>query len=230
MKKAIIIYGPPGAGKGTQANLLAWSLGYIHFDTGKFIEQIVHDPALQKDRIIQRERKNFDSGNLATPSWVLKIITQKTKEIARAGLNIVYSGSPRTLYEAFGDAKHKGLINILEKEYGKKNIIPILLKIEPEVSIQRNSKRLTCSVCKTGILGREIFQKHMRCPICDAPLIRRTVDNPAVFETRLMEYREHTLPILAALKKRGYDVLEIDAKAEPYKIHQVILKKIKLKA
>ena len=48
MNKAIIIYGLPGSGKGTQANLLADKLGLIHFDTGKYLERIVHDPANKK--------------------------------------------------------------------------------------------------------------------------------------------------------------------------------------
>ena len=60
MNKAIIIYGLPGSGKGTQANLLADKLGLIHFDTGKYLERIVHDPANKKNKIIRRERKNFD--------------------------------------------------------------------------------------------------------------------------------------------------------------------------
>ncbi|KKU85302.1 MAG: hypothetical protein UY12_C0004G0001, partial [Parcubacteria group bacterium GW2011_GWA2_47_8b] len=43
-KKVVVIYGPPGSGKGTQANLLAWTKNFIHFDTGKFLEQVVNDP------------------------------------------------------------------------------------------------------------------------------------------------------------------------------------------
>src|SRR3989344_7421928 len=110
MKKVIIVYGPPGAGKGTQANLLAGKLGLIHFDTGKYLGQLLHDSELQKNPEIKKARKIFDSGALVTPSFVLKVTSKKTKEIAKAGWGIVFSGSPRTVFEAFGNQKNEGLI------------------------------------------------------------------------------------------------------------------------
>ena len=146
MRKAIIIYGPPGAGKGTQANLLADVSGMLHFDTGKYIEQVVHDSANRKNKIIQREKINFDSGKLCTPAWVLKITIDKIKELSRAGFGLVFSGSPRTVFEAFGDDVNEGVISVLEKLYGKKNIAPVLLRVAPKTSILRNSSRLVCSI------------------------------------------------------------------------------------
>src|SRR3990172_6787858 len=122
MAKAIAIYGPPGSGKGTQANLLAWNKNYIHFDTGKLVEVITHDPDLQGDPDVRREKENFDTGKLLTPSWTLKIVAKKTKEIRGSGFNIVFSGSPRTMFEAFGDDKNEGLVAVLEKLYGKENV------------------------------------------------------------------------------------------------------------
>src|SRR3989344_5224832 len=103
MKRAVVIYGPPGSGKGTQANLLAWTKAFIHFDTGKFLEQMMTDPELENDPVIKKEKKLFASGHLLTPDFVLKFVTEKTQEIAKSGFSIVFSGSPRTSFEAFGD-------------------------------------------------------------------------------------------------------------------------------
>ena len=50
-KKVVVIYGPPGSGKGTQANLLAWTKNFIHFDTGKFLVQVVNDPDNKNDSV-----------------------------------------------------------------------------------------------------------------------------------------------------------------------------------
>lgn len=227
MKKAIIIYGPPGAGKGTQANLLAGKFGMIHFDTGRYLEQVVHDPENQNDPEIKKAREIFDSGALVTPSFVLKIISQKTKEVSKSGFGIVFSGSPRTLYEAFGDENNQGLISLLESEYRKENIIPIFLKIDPKVAILRNKNRKVCSVCGTAILYNDIDQ-HKTCPLCGGELRTRIVDNPAVFETRIKEYEERTKPILSSLEKSGYEIMEIDGMPLPYKVFDEILKKLKV--
>lgn len=225
-KIAVMFYGPPGAGKGTQANLLSWKRGFIHFDTGKYLEQYLHDPANKNKPGVKKEIKNFDSGVLVTPSFVLKITKEKTKEVAEADFSIVFSGSPRTLYEAFGNSKTKGLIHLLEKEYGKKNIFPVLLKIDPKEAIKRNKNRRVCSTCKNAMLYTEKTHKHLVCSLCGGKLIKRSVDNPEVFATRIKEYKERTLPIIAQLKKRGYQVINVDGRPMPYKIHEAVLKKL----
>ena len=73
------------------------------------------------DETIKKERELFDNGILLTPSFVLDVISAKAEKIANADFNLVFSGSPRTLFEAFGDENHRGLIEILEKHYGKEN-------------------------------------------------------------------------------------------------------------
>src|SRR5216684_407270 len=80
-KIVVMLYGPPGSGKGTQANLIADKLDLVHFDTGKFLEAAVHDPKRQKEKIIQRERKLFDSGILMTPSFVTKEVQRHARRI-----------------------------------------------------------------------------------------------------------------------------------------------------
>ena len=227
-KKAIIIYGPPGAGKGTQANLLAWTKGLIHFDTGKFLEQLVHDPDNQHNPEVAKARKQLDSGELVTPSFVLSITSEETKRIGASGFSIVFSGSPRTLFEAFGDEKNKGLIQVLEESYGKENIYPVHLIIDPHKAIQRNKNRKVCSICATAILYNEKSHQHTTCPLCGGALRTRTVDNPAVFETRIKEYEERTAPILVELKKRGYKIYEVDANPLPFEVFDALKAQLKL--
>src|SRR5258708_22322195 len=99
-KIVVILYGPPGAGKGTQANLLADKLDLIHFDTGKFLESIVHNPKRQKEKLVRRERALFDGGMLMTPSFVTGEVKREAKHIAAADWGLIFSGSPRTMYEA----------------------------------------------------------------------------------------------------------------------------------
>ena len=225
-RKIVIIYGPPGSGKGTQANLLAWAKGLIHFDTGKLVEAYVHSPANLKNKVARRERINFDTGKLMTPSFVLQFVKGQTRKIADSGYGIVYSASPRTLFEAFGNQKTSGLIGELETLFGRKNIHVVLLNARPTTSVARNSSRYICQVCRNPIIRSDTGLKQ--CPICLGPLRRRTLDKPEVIKIRLEEYRNRTEPILAKLEKRGYRIIAVDGERKPYQVHQDILRQLKI--
>jgi adenylate kinase len=225
MKKIVIIlYGPPGSGKGTQANLLADKLNLIHFDTGKFLESVVHDPARQKEKTIQHERHLFDTGILMTPSFVLREVKKDAQRISKADWGIIFSGSPRTLYEA------KGLYPVLEKMYGKKNIFIIELLAPPDYSMKRNGVRLVCKHCGSTLLAAFYPTKNAKyCPICGGSFYRRSLDKPEVIKIRVEEYRNRTLPIINFVKKRGYKVFKVDARPAPFKVLEKILKHLKVK-
>ncbi len=217
---AVIIIGPPGSGKGTQAELLAKNLGLIHLDTGVYLEQVVYNPRFKNNKEIQREQKFFKTGKLLTPSWVLKIVSRKIEELAKAKMEVVLSGSPRTLYEVIGDKNHLGIIKILEKNYGKKNIFVFELKVLPVVSIKRNSGRLLCSICGMPILSKAVLNS---CPFCGGKLRKRVLDKPEIIKVRLREYESRTKPIIKELKKRDYKIVAIDGIPLPYKVHQKII-------
>src|SRR3989344_4691585 len=70
--KAVILYGPPGGGKGTQANLLSRLSGFVHFDTGQYIEELLLDPISEKDSILEREIVVVLCAlSVANPSYIL---------------------------------------------------------------------------------------------------------------------------------------------------------------
>ena len=212
-KIVIILYGPPGSGKGTQANLLADKLSLIHFDTGRFLEAVVHDPARQKEKIVQRERKLFDGGKLMTPSFVFREVAREARRLAETDWGLVFSGSPRTVYEA------EKLYPVLGKLYGKKNIFIFVLNVPSGYSLIRNSARLMCSVCGYGFLAAYYpSRKPKHCPVCGGTFYRRTLDKPKVIKVRLQEYKNRTEPILDIVKKLGYRLKEIDARPAPYKV------------
>lgn len=226
MKKVILFYGAPGSGKGTQADLLSKKFGFYHFDTGKNIEQTINDPENLKDENMRKEKELFDSGRLNTPAWVLKeVVIKKTESLAKVGVRLVFSGSPRTLFEAFGDEENTGLVDILEKLYGKENVGIFYINVKPETSIFRNSNRSVCSVCGTPVL----YQKEcvvVSCPLCSAPLRKRSLDKPETIKVRLEEYENRTQPILEKLKERGFEVNIIDGEPAPFEVFEEIKKKI----
>jgi adenylate kinase len=216
-KIVVVLYGPPGAGKGTQANLLASKLDLIHFDTCKFLESIVHDPRRQHEKIVKRERALFDGGKLMTPSFVTGEVMREAEHIAKAGWGIVLSGSPRTMYEA------ERLYPKFEKLFGKKNVNVFVLEVPPKDSIKRNGARMVCAKC--GYLLLTAFypgHKGKQCPVCAGPFYKRSLDKPSVIKIRLKEYEKRTFPIFKYVKKHGYNLHRVDARPAPYKVMEHI--------
>ncbi len=223
--KAVILYGPPGSGKGTQAELLSRRFNFIHFDTGRYIESLVHSPEADRNRELARERTNFDTGKLCTPSWVLKVTAAMARNIGEAGFGIVFSGSPRTIYEVEGDRTHWGLLKTLIDVFGKKNITIMYLAIKPGTTAKRNTARKVCSVCGLPVLASS---KNTQCALCGGPTKTRTLDNADVIKVRLKEYENRTKPILALLKKKGFTITTIHGEQAPYLVHRDILRTLKL--
>ena len=106
-KLIIIIIGPPGSGKGTQATLLADKLGLYYFETSKIIEERIMSAKKGEYVLVEGkkyylldEKKIWETGDLCSPPLVTFWVMEKIKELAERGEGIVFAGSPRTLYEA----------------------------------------------------------------------------------------------------------------------------------
>lgn len=206
----VLLYGPPGSGKTTQAELLADATGLTYIDAGRFLESIVHDPKRQHATLIRRERKFFDSGKLLTTSFVVRELTQRIRHLHGTRAGIILSGNPRTQAEAVR------ILPLLEKLYGKRNIHIFSLHVPLSIAVRRNSRRRVCAVCGrpllTEYLPRVAF-KH--CPVCAGKLYRRALDAPAVIKVRMAEYHLRTEPLFAYFRKRGLDVHTTDGTPSP---------------
>lgn len=197
--KAVIFYGPPGSGKGTQAELLVKKTGYRHFDTGRYIEAEINDPEKLKSPIVKRQKKLFMSGKLCEPKWVISIVEKPIKEFSGKGFGLVFSGSPRVESEAFGvKGKKNGTVELLENAYGRKNMIVFWLNIPVAESVRRNSLR-----------GRP------------------GLDQPKIIRVRCREYKKETLPILKRMKERGIKIVRVNASPKPQVIAREVFKKFK---
>lgn len=227
MKKppVIIIMGPPGAGKGTQAELLAEKLDICHLETSEIIEK--NFATAKKDDFVKignkkyflsEEKKLRQSGKWMSPPLIAFWVKNKIKMLAKEGEGIVMSGSPKTLYEA------EQAIPLLEKLYGKSNIKVVLIKQKPEVSIWRNSKRRICQLMRHPILYTKETVKLKKCPFDGSKLIRREDSNPEIIKAKLKEFQERSLPIINYFKRQGLKVRVVNGEPSVADVFKDILK------
>lgn len=219
LKQVVIFIAPPGAGKGTQAELIAKRFGFKHIETSKLGEQKINDPKLVKnDPEVAEAKKKYDSGELFPPSWVVKLMMEKIRELAAAGSGVVFSGSPRTLYEA------KNEMPELEKLYGRENIKIFNITLSENESIKRNSSRRICQLNRHPIPGFPNYQDFITCPEDGSPIITRELDKPVIIKERYRVFLRDTNPVLDYLKKNGYDVMTIKGEQPIGKVQEDILK------
>lgn len=219
-KFVVILIGPPGSGKGTQADMLAEKFGLFHLESSKVIEEKIKH-AKPDDAVLQREKRLWESGKLNTPELVLRWIDEKIKEVAGEGRGIVFSGSPRTVYEAEGE------IPVLEELYDKKNVKIFNLKLSERESVKRNSKRRICKDSRHPIPNFPEFDWITKCPKDGSEIITRLLDNPETIKVRYQEYVNRTFPIVDFLKKRDYKIIEINGEQSIGDVFKKIIQKLK---
>ena len=227
MKQVIILLGPPGSGKGTQANLLAEKLDFYHLETSKLIEKTLKQ-AKQDDFIeingqkfyFQDEQKIWDRGDLNSRPFVNHLIKNKINGLVQTNKSIIFSGSPRDVEEA------QEIMPILEKLYQKQNIKIFVLDLDVEQSIYRNSHRRICELMRHPILYNEQTKNLKICPLDGSKLIKRKLDKPEIIEKRYKVYKKQTLPVVKYLEKNDFKVLKINADQSVSTLHNRVMEHI----
>jgi len=225
----IILLGPPGAGKGSQAILLAEKFDLYHLESSKLIEQKIMEAKKgdfveieSKKYFLEKEKKLWKRGILCSPPFVTYLIKEKIKELAKEKKGIIFSGSPRTLYEG------EEIIPLLKKLYTKENIKIVLLKLEEQESIWRNSHRRICKLMRHPVLYNKETIKLTLCPLDGSKLMKREgLDDPEIIKIRLKEYKERTFPLINYFEKENLEVKQVDGSPSPAVVFEKILKILK---
>jgi adenylate kinase len=197
MQKIIVMMGAPGAGKGTQARLIAERLGYPQISSGDILREMA-----AADTPLGREIKARQAaGRLVSDDVLAEVILTRTSEPDCAN-GYILDGFPRTLNQA----------RVLEKLAAQQGnqIILVRVVVSEDSLLKRLTGRRTCTKCG------EIYNIYYRPPaqegICDidgAPLSQRADDNPESVRTRLRAYEESTAPLINYYQVSGR-LLEID--------------------
>lgn len=211
-KQVVIMIGPPGAGKGTQGELLSEKLDLYYFETSKILEWSFKDHEKgeflmveEKKYLFEDEEKLWKEGVLCSPPFVTQLVKEKITDLFEKGESLLLSGSPRTLHEG------KNIMPFLEKLYGKENIKIILLHISPEQTIFRNSNRRICELMRHPMLFTEETKNLTVCPLDGSPLVRRKgLDDPETIPKRLTQFKERTMPLMKLFEDMGFKINKVD--------------------
>jgi len=192
----IVLLGPPGAGKGTQADKLAARLGIPKIATGDVLRAAVRDGTRRG-----LEAKSYmDRGDLVPDSVILGILQDVMTSPARKK-GAILDGAVRTVPQAEG-------LGAMLGEIGKKVDNVLLFDVDDDELVKRLSTRTVCQGCQTPYMGRD---PGTACAKCGGTLVRRKDDEPEAIRNRLEVYRSQTKPVIGWYKDNGMKVHKVDA-------------------
>jgi adenylate kinase len=192
----IVLLGPPGAGKGTQADKLATRLGIPKIATGDVLRA-----ALRAGTKRGLEAKAYmDRGDLVPDSVILGIL-QDVMTSPETKKGAILDGAVRTVPQAEG-------LGVMLSEIGKKVDKVLLFDVDDDELVRRLSTRTVCEGCQTPYMGRD---PGSRCEKCGGKLVRRKDDEPEAIRNRLEVYRKQTAPVIDWYRDNEMKVLKIKA-------------------
>lgn len=188
--RVLILLGPPGAGKGTQAKRLAAAKGYSHVSTGDLLREAV----AMGTELGRRAKAIMEAGELVPDEMVSKLVEEKFASGAPED-GLILDGYPRTRIQA----------EFLERLLQGLQPLAIGIEVDEEQIVERLSGRRSCAGCD------RVFNIHTsppqvvgHCDDCpDRELVQRSDDQEEVIRERMRVYRRSTAPLIDFYRERG---------------------------
>lgn len=214
-KRFIVLLGPPGAGKGTQAKMISEKLDIPHISTGDILRESV-----KKDTPLSREVKQvMEKGELVSDSLLEQIIKERLNE-RDCDKGFLLDGYPRNLNQS----------ETLKAILSEKNIFDDVAALEISVSddeiVQRLKNRRSCPNC--GMVYNLVSnppKEDSLCDSCGSPLVLRDDDKEETVRQRLLVYHQKTEPVIKFFEKHN-KLLRVDGNGTPEKILEEVLEKL----
>jgi adenylate kinase len=215
MPTFIVLLGPPGAGKGTQAEILAEKTKLAHVSSGDlFRENLKNMTELGK-----LAKSYMDKGNLVPDDVTIKMIKDRlSRPDCKAGA--ILDGFPRT------PAQAEALEKMLTEFHGQVDLVPYITGSE-EVLVERTSGRWTCRA--QGHIYHEKFNPPKQKGICDidgSELYQRDDDKADTVRHRIRVYMDQTMPLIEYYRKSG-KMVEVDGMQPVEKVTEILLAALK---
>ncbi|MGH1411453.1 MAG: adenylate kinase family protein [Mycoplasma sp.] len=188
----IIIFGPPGSGKGTISQVLVNKHNYKHLALGDVFREHIK----KQTKLGLEIKKIVESGNLVSDELVSQVAKEELVKIGRKQ-HLIIDGYPRTIGQ--GNA-----LDIISKELNINWNFAVYLDVEREIIIDRIITRRVCSKCGSTYNIRYNPPKVANvCDICGGEVIQRTDDKREIITTRLDNYINETAPLVDFYKNKG---------------------------
>src|SRR5918998_5714537 len=207
----IILLGPPGAGKGTQAARLERERGMVQVSTGDMLRE-----AVKADTEIGRLADEIMKAGKLFPDDLMSRILGARLDQPDTERGVIFDGYPRTLAQAEA-------LDRLLAERGRKLRYVIELVVDEDALVDRITGRFTCAKCGEGYHDRyKLPRIPTLCDVCGSQEFkRRADDNEQAVRTRMAEYRAKTAPILPFYEEKGL-VRRVDGMADMDDVSQAI--------
>ncbi|MDD5021696.1 MAG: adenylate kinase [Endomicrobiaceae bacterium] len=203
--KNFILFGPPGAGKGTQAKTISKTYGLVHLSTGDMLREAKDDPMFAP---------YMSAGKLVPDNVIVEMVVKRLKK-PDCSEGFLLDGFPRTLSQA------QELDKFLTKENKKVSAVFCILTENEEI-VKRLSGRRVCPACGGSFnIDSMPPKKEGICDLCGANLIQRKDDNPDTIRERLSVYDKQTKVLIDYYEKQGI-LAKIDGMLTPEKVFEQI--------
>ena len=193
----LILLGPPGAGKGTQARMLEETFGLVQLSTGDLLRAAV----AAGTEAGRKAKAVMEAGDLVSDEIVIAILRDRLAE-PDCAKGVILDGFPRTTVQAEA-------LDALLAERGQQISAAISLEVDDAAMVTRISGRFTCAACGEGY--HDSFKAPQVAGTCDkcggTDMKRRADDNAETVASRLVAYHAQTAPLIAYYKRMG----DIDA-------------------
>jgi adenylate kinase len=207
----LILLGPPGAGKGTQAKMLTEEFSIPQISTGDILRAAVKEGTPMG----QRAKAFMDSGALVPDAVVVGIVQERLQK-ADCAAGFVLDGFPRTVPQA--DALRETL-----SQLGKDLDAVVSLEVDTEALVERLTGRRTCKGCGRGYhVHFDPPAQSDRCDSCGGELFQRDDDREETIRHRLSVYREQTSPLIDYYQEQAL-ILRVDGMLPIGQVRQQIL-------
>ena len=212
MLRCIVLLGPPGAGKGTQAQLVAEKLGLTHISSGDLFREHLH----KNSALGQQARVYIDRGELVPDDLTISMVRERLAlEDCQTGA--LLDGFPRT------PAQAEALADVLEDFGGEVGSVPYI-SVPTEVLIARLSGRWTCT--GSGHIYHELHNPPRKAGICDhdgSELYQREDDKAETVKRRIQVYLDQTEPLIEYYRDRGL-LVEVEGDQPINEVTESLLK------